>query len=117
MNGKSLMRNITNIILGIGILAIAAFVYFNGPGQFRTGDDQSLTPAPGAEPLVLNTSSTSSSDRQTIYLQREPLQVMKNPYPDLSGVAVDPVRDEIILVTGQRASADHGLRPSHRYPG
>ena len=37
-------------------------------------------------------------------IERAPLQILEDPYWDLSGVAVDPVRDEIVLVTGQRAA-------------
>jgi DNA-binding beta-propeller fold protein YncE len=35
-------------------------------------------------------------------LERTPLQILQDPYLDISGVAVDPVRDEIVLLTGQR---------------
>jgi hypothetical protein len=38
-------------------------------------------------------------------IQRAPLQTLEDPYLDLSGVALDPVRDEIVLVTGQRAAS------------
>jgi DNA-binding beta-propeller fold protein YncE len=37
-------------------------------------------------------------------IERAPLQILQDPYLDLSGVAVDPVRDEIVLITGQRAA-------------
>ena len=49
-------------------------------------------------------SITSLSDRQPIMLERTPLQILQDPYLDISGVAVDPVRDEIVLLTGQRAA-------------
>ena len=35
-------------------------------------------------------------------IDRAPLQILENPNLDISGVAVDPVRGEIVLVTGQR---------------
>lgn len=47
---------------------------------------------------------TQSADRQPIMIERTPLQILQDPYLDLSGVAVDPLRDEIVLVTGQRAA-------------
>ncbi len=48
--------------------------------------------------------SNESSDREPMILERTPLQILQDPYLDLSGIAVDPVRDEIVLVTGQRAA-------------
>jgi DNA-binding beta-propeller fold protein YncE len=48
--------------------------------------------------------SRPSENRRTTILQRAPLQVLEDSYLDLAGVAVDPVRDEIILLTGQRAA-------------
>jgi len=49
-------------------------------------------------------SSTTLSGKQPIMIERTPLQILQDPYLDLSGVAVDPARDEIVLVTGQRAA-------------
>jgi len=46
----------------------------------------------------------SSPDQRPTLIERAPLQILRDPYMDLSGVAVDPVTDEIVLVTGQRAA-------------
>ena len=46
----------------------------------------------------------SSPDERPTMIERAPLQILRDPYMDLSGVAVDPVTDEIVLVTGQRAA-------------
>ena len=49
-------------------------------------------------------SSTPLPDRHPIIIEQAPLQILQDPYLDLSGVAMDPVRNEIVLVTGQRAA-------------
>lgn len=42
--------------------------------------------------------------RRTNVIQRAPRQVLEDTYRDLSGIALDPSREEIVLVTGQRAA-------------
>ncbi|MCH8269216.1 MAG: beta-propeller fold lactonase family protein [Acidobacteria bacterium] len=49
-------------------------------------------------------SSAPSPNKRPTMIERAPLQILEDPYMDLSGVAVDPVRNEIVLVTGQRAA-------------
>lgn len=58
----------------------------------------------GAVLQAKSQSSAAVADRKPVMIKRAPLQVLEDPYLDLSGVAVDPVRDEIVLVTGQRAA-------------
>lgn len=61
----------------------------------------------GCGPAALQAQSPSrgpSPDERPTMIERAPLQILRDPYLDLSGVAVDPVTDEIVLVTGQRAA-------------
>jgi len=95
------MNNQSKVILLASVVAVTVIVYFASssglvtPGSLEpTPDSTAALPAPNP--------SSPSSDNQPIIFKREPLEVMGNPYPDISGIAVDPVRDEIVLVTGQR---------------
>ena len=52
-----------------------------------------------------NPSGAVYPEKRPTLIERAPLQVLEDTYLDLSGVAVDPVNNEIVLVTGRRAAS------------
>jgi len=96
------MNNQFKVILLASVVVITAILFFVASGLFMPGSLQPTDPDSIVALQVQNPSSTTLSDSGPIIIKREPLEVMGNAYPDLSGIAVDPVRDEIVLVTGQR---------------
>ncbi|HXG25168.1 MAG TPA: hypothetical protein VNJ09_11475 [Chthonomonadales bacterium] len=51
----------------------------------------------GQQQMDANTASDSRANTRSEQLNRQPLRVIKDPYPTYSAVAVDPLRNEIVL--------------------
>jgi len=103
MGSKSFSgRSYKSVVVTVALIC-SALAWFLSMGESWSPEISSprFLPALHAQ----SQSRAPAQARKPTMIERAPLQVLEDTYLDLSGVAVDPVSDEIILVTGQRAAS------------